>query len=274
MGRNVHFSQAVTSEQNVYEDLIIESLRIYGQDVYYLPREIVDRDDILGEDRASKYDDAYMIEAYIENPDGFEGTGDLFQKFGIEIRDECNFIISRKVWDQSIGVFENMTKPNEGDILYLPLSNSYFEITYVDAKKPFYQLSNLPVYKLSCALYEFNDEEFDTGISNIDDVSKDWAYGLNIKVLNSVTTGTFTIGEKITQIIDDTGDTDITVYGTLQAIDGSNSTYKIFTLTNLGTSGTTDVKSFVTTKAITGDESAAMISKHKTLTLKLKVIIS
>ena len=189
MGRNVYFSQEVKSEQDVYEDLIIESLRIFGQDVYYLPRDIVARDDVLGEDRASKYDDAYMLEAYLENPDGFEGSGDLFQKFGIEIRDECNFVISRKVWNQTIGIWQNMKKPNEGDIIYLPLSNSYFEITYVDAKKPFYQLSNLPVYKLTCSLYEFNDEEFDTGVVAIDDVSKDWAYGVNMKVMSNVITG-------------------------------------------------------------------------------------
>ena len=95
MPRNVYFSQAVKSEQNVYEDLIIESLKIFGQDAYYLPRTIINRDEIFGEDSSSSFDDAYMIEAYIENPEGFEGEGDLYSKFGLEIRDEANFIISR-----------------------------------------------------------------------------------------------------------------------------------------------------------------------------------
>ena len=89
MPRNVFFSQAVKSEQNLYEDLIVESLQIYGQDIYYVPRTLVNRDSILGEDPASKFDDAYLMEAYIENTDGFEGAGDLMSKFGLEIRDEA-----------------------------------------------------------------------------------------------------------------------------------------------------------------------------------------
>ena len=86
MPRNVYFSQAVRSEQNLYEDLIVESLKIFGQDVYYIPRTLVERDTILGEDPASSFDDAYLIEAYIENQDALEGAGDLYQKFGLEVR--------------------------------------------------------------------------------------------------------------------------------------------------------------------------------------------
>jgi hypothetical protein len=103
MPRNVYFSQAVKSEQNLYEDLIIESLKIFGQDAYYLPRTLINRDEIFGEDSSSKFDDAYMIEAYIENSDGFEGDGDLYSKFGLEIRDEATFIISRRQWQKFIG---------------------------------------------------------------------------------------------------------------------------------------------------------------------------
>lgn len=171
MARNVYFSQSVKSEQNLYEDLIIESLKIYGQDCYYLPRTIISRDDILNEDRASRFDDAYMIEAYIENSDGFEGAGDLYQKFGLEIRDEATFIISRRQWQKLVGVWNNEVsgdRPKEGDILYLPLSNSLFEITFVEHEQPFYQLSNLPVYKLQCSKYEYNEELFDTGVQSID----------------------------------------------------------------------------------------------------------
>ena len=102
MPRNVYFSQAVRSEQNLYEDLIIESLKIYGQDVYYVPRTLINRDTILGEDAASKFDDAYLIEAYIENVEGFEGAGDLYSKFGLEIRDEITFVLSRRQWELSL----------------------------------------------------------------------------------------------------------------------------------------------------------------------------
>ena len=261
MGRNVFFSQEVKSEQNLYEDLIIESLKIYGQDVYYLPREIIARDNILGEDKASKFDDAYMIEAYLEDVEGFGGSGDVFQKFGIEIRDECNFVVAKRVWDQSIGVMEGMKKPNEGDILYLPLSNSYFEITYVDTKKPFFQLSNLPTYTFSCALYEFNDEEIDTGIAEIDDAVKNWGYTQNFKITDANVTGTFEVGETISQTIS----TGVTVHGILQSVDATFTGYSIFTLSNFGTSGTTDVKDFNTTAAIAGVTSGATATSIDTI---------
>ena len=171
MPRNVYFSQAVKSEQNLYEDLIVESLKIYGQDVYYIPRTILSRDNILGEDRASKFDDAYLIEAYIENVEGFEGAGDLYQKFGLEIRDEATFVISRRQWQKLVGFYNNQVedgKPKEGDLLFLPLSNTFFEIMFVEHEQPFYQLSNLPVFKLQCSMFEYNDEDFETGIDAID----------------------------------------------------------------------------------------------------------
>jgi hypothetical protein len=178
MPRNVYFSQAVKAEQNLYEDLIVESLKIYGQDVYYIPRTVVNRDSIFGEDPSSKFDDAYLIEAYIENTDGFEGAGDLYQKFGLEIRDEATFIISRRQWNKLIGYWNNDLedpKPLEGDLIFLPMSNAFFEITFVEDEQPFYQLSNLPVYKLQCALYEYSDEQFDTDIELIDSQEKDFA---------------------------------------------------------------------------------------------------
>jgi len=175
MPRNVYFSQPVRSEQNLYEDLIIESLKIYGQDIYYLPRDIVNKDSILGEDQSSKFDDAYMIEGYIEGTDGFEGQGDLYSKFGLEIRDEVNFVISRKIWDRYVGFQDETTeqpRPKEGDLIFLPLTNKFFEVMFVEHEQPFYQLSNLPVYRLQCALYEYAEEEFDTGIAGRIQVSQ------------------------------------------------------------------------------------------------------
>ena len=175
MPRNVYFSQAVRSEQNLYEDLIIESLKIFGQDIYYLPRETLSKDVILGEDRASKFDDAYMIEAYIEGSDGFEGQGDLYSKFGLEIRDEVNFVVSRKIWDRYVGLQDEINdspRPREGDLIFLPLSNKFFEVMFVEHEQPFYQLSNLPVYRLQCSLYGCKDEDFDTGVVGIDAVEE------------------------------------------------------------------------------------------------------
>ncbi len=235
MPRNVYFSQAVRSEQHLYEDLVIESLKIFAQDVYYIPRTIVTRDTILGEDPASKFDDAYLIEAYIENPEGFDGEGDLYSKFGLEIRDEASFIISRKIWNNSIGINENLVKPAEGDLLYLPLSNSFFEISFVEDDKPFYQLSNLPVYKLSCALFESNDEQIDTGVAAIDSATIKNTYQVGIDV--TVTGGNhFTQGEIVTQTLF----AGITVFGTVQTVTKTSDTVAKISVSNIGTKDTTN----------------------------------
>ena len=238
MPRNVYFSQAVKSEQNLYEDLIIESLKIFGQDAYYLPRTLINRDDIFGEDSSSKFDDAYMIETYIENPEGFEGEGDLYSKFGLEIRDEANFIISRRQWQKFIGThYSNITypKPDEGDLIYLPLSNSFFEIKFVEEEQPFYQLSNLPVYKLSCALFESNDEQIDTGVAAIDSTTIKNTYQVGIDV--TVTGGNhFTQGEIVTQTLS----AGITVFGTVQTITKTSDTAATISVSNIGTKDTTN----------------------------------
>ena len=203
MPRNVYFSQAVKSEQNLYEDLIIESLKIFGQDVYYIPRTLVNRDTILGEDSSSAFNDAYMIEAYIENQEGFEGAGDLYSKFGLEIRDEATFVISRSQWNKLVGLWNNTVssiKPMEGDILFLPMTNKFFEITFVEHEQPFYQLSNLPVYKLTCALFEYSDEDFETGNTLIDDLSQNEAYLTSVD-LTVVGGAHFVRGELVSQIV-------------------------------------------------------------------------
>lgn len=238
MPRNVYFSQAVQSEQHLYEDLIIESLKIFGQDAYYLPRTIINRDDIFGEDSSSSFDDAYMIETYIENPEGFEGEGDLYSKFGLEIRDEANFIISRRQWQKFIGThYSNIAypKPDEGDLIYLPLSNSFFEIRLVEEEQPFYQLSNLPVYKLSCALFEYNDEQIETGVAAIDNTQAQNAYQVTLDL--TVTGGNhFTVGEIVTQTIA----TGITVFGEVQTITKTSDTVASITVSNIGTKDTTN----------------------------------
>ena len=173
MARSPHFSQKVKSEQNLYEDIVIESLKIYGQDVYYLPRTIVNENTILGEDVASSFSSSYKIEMYLENQDGFDGEGDLFTKFGVEIRDEATFIVARKSWARSVSSANNnitVLRPKEGDLVYLELSNKIFEIMHVEHEQPFYQLSNLPTYKLRCQLFEYSGEDIDTGITEINKV--------------------------------------------------------------------------------------------------------
>lgn len=203
MARNVYFSQTVRSEQHLYEDLVVESLKIYGQDVYYIPRSMLSRDMILNEAVESKFDDAYMIEMYLENVDGFDGDGTLFTKFGLEIRDQATFVVAKRTWEKLVGVWNNTIvsgRPNEGDLIYLPLSKSFMEIKFVDHQSPFYQLSKFPVYKLRCENFEYSNEEVTTGIAEIDRLERKFSteYWFDIESSNGTA---FTIGEKVTQTL-------------------------------------------------------------------------
>lgn len=162
-----------SSEQNLYEDLIIESMKIYGLEVYYIPRKEFNEDKILTEDPLSTFEHAYPIEMYMENVMGFEGEGELLTKFGVEVRDTASFVVARRRWDQLIGskgqtVLAN--RPAEGDLIYFPLTRSYFEIRKVDGLSPFFQVGKLYTYKMMCELMQFSNERINTGIEEIDSV--------------------------------------------------------------------------------------------------------
>ena len=124
MATNLYFSQKVKSEQNLYEDIVIESLKMYGQNVLYLPRDLVNEDSIFKDDPVSSFNSSYMIEMYIENTEGFEGEGELYSKFGIETRDSASFILSRRSWERFVSLDANLAtglRPNEGDLIYFCL---------------------------------------------------------------------------------------------------------------------------------------------------------
>ena len=171
MPTNVYFSTGTTSEQKLYEDLIIEQLKIYGQDVYYLPRKIANKDTIFGEDPASSFDDSYIIEMYVDNTDGYMGEQEIIKKFGLELRDDIKFTVSKLRWETLISNnsdLQTTLRPNEGDLIYFPTTKAFFEIQFVEHEQPFYQQSALPVYKLSCTKFEYSSERIDTGITEID----------------------------------------------------------------------------------------------------------
>ena len=200
MARNPYISQTVRSEQDLYENIIIESIKIYGQNVQYMPRTLVSEDKIFGEDVVSRFDDAYTIEMYLENIDGFDGDQDLFTKFGVEIRDRATLHVSRKVWNRIVGSNVTYNRPNEGDLIYLPLSDQIFEIMRVVDDQPFYQLSNLPTYRMEIELFEYNDEDFDTGVDAIDEAE---ALGNRIKLTLAATgSNALNIGENIEYLVD------------------------------------------------------------------------
>ena len=197
MPTNVFFNHAVNSEQHLYEDIVVESLRMYGHEVYYLPREIVEEDAILGEDVQSKFGEAYAVEMYLENTDGFEGDGDLMSKFGVQVRDQATFVLSLRTWERFISLDSNLTtslRPNEGDLIYFPMSGSLFEIKFVEHENPFYQVGKLFVFKMQCELFEYSGEDFDTG-TVVDLVENEQAYTIEMVVSN--TSGEFTIQEVI-----------------------------------------------------------------------------
>ena len=164
------------AEKTLHENLIIEGLKIYGHDVYYLPRTLVNQDLILGEDVASKFNASYLIEMYFETTEGFQGERELISKFGLEIRDDTTFTVAKRRWDDAVGDQATLIKsgrPNEGDLIYFPMMKSYFEIQFVEDQQPFYQLGNLPVYKLRCTRFEYSSERIDTNVSEINKVEDD-----------------------------------------------------------------------------------------------------
>ena len=241
MATNVYFSPKVKTEQNLYEDLVIESLKMYGQDVVYIPRQLISRDEIMNEDY-SKFTDAYTIEMYIETSEGFAGEGDLLGKFGVEIRDQATFVVSRKRWENLVGFYNNSindTRPSEGDLVFLPLSNSLFEIRFVEHEQPFYQLNNLPTYKLECELFEYSNEELETGIREVDAMQEKFSYQLEFIMNNG--SGHFVPGETVRQdtgLVDNAG---APIYVTGEVVKFSIDAGGIGTLTlinEIGTDGT------------------------------------
>lgn len=180
MATNHYFQSGLpmgrSSESLLYEDIIIECMKIYGHDVYYLPRQTVNEDVILNEDSLNNYPYAYALEMYLSNVLGFEGEGDLLTKFGVEIRDTATFIVARRRWDEVVardGFAQLNTRPAEGDIVYFPRTKSFFEIRRVETKDPFFQVNKLYVYALECELLQYSSETINTGIDEIDGVVED-----------------------------------------------------------------------------------------------------
>ncbi len=201
MPTNVFFNHAVQTEQHLYEDLVVEALRMYGHNVFYLPREVIEEDTILNEDVQSKFGDSYQVEMYIENTDGFEGEGDLMSKFGVQIRDQATFIMSLRTWERFISLDDNLAtsfRPNEGDLIYFPLSGSMFEIKFVEHEDPFYQVGKLFVFKMTCELFEYSQEDFDTGIGDIDLIEDEQAY-TTVMTMTSGNGQNYVVNENITK---------------------------------------------------------------------------
>ena len=213
MALNPFFLQGSQSEQRLVQDLINEQLKIYGQDIVYLPRKIINKKTIMKEVVASTFDDAYRMEAYLLNYQGFEGNGDILQKFGVQTTDAVTFVISKERYEDFISPFLNSdsqielaTRPEEGDLIYFPLDNTMFEIKYVEGKKPFYQLNNLYVYTLSCEVMDYAlDEDIDVGIEEVDRAAVEFGFTTRLSMVSiAASTATATV-----QLSKDIGNTNI-----------------------------------------------------------------
>lgn len=201
MATNVYFQNFDNfGEQNLIEDLVIESIKIYGHDVYYCPRTLVAKDDIYGEDTISEYNNSYFVEMYIKSYDAYEGDGTFLSKFNIQIRDQMRFVIARRTFNDEVGANELIDRPQEGDLIYSPMMKRIFVIMYVNNKPVFYQMGALQMYELTCEVWEYSSEKLNTGIPEIDSLENKYSYALEHFNV-SVSDGTLVDddGEPITQ---------------------------------------------------------------------------
>ena len=215
MSLNPFFLQGSTNEQYLVQDLINEQLKIYGVEIYYLPRKIFKTDNIIREIQSSKFDDVFMMEAYINNYDGYAPDSDIMTKFGLRLKNEISLTISREKYEEFIAPFleglssgiregliteydfaDLITRPKEGDLIYFPLGERLFEIKRVESEKPFYQLGTNYVYELSCELYEYENELIDTAIEEVDNTVEDEGYitSLILAGVAATATATATVG--------------------------------------------------------------------------------
>lgn len=170
MATNVFFQNYdYFNEQELIDDLVIESIQIYGVDVIYLTRSLQATDEIMNEDDLSIFDNAYEMEMYVKSVDGFEGEGDFLSRFGLQIRDTATFTVAKRTFERfATRLQTTLTRPNEGDLIYFPLNQKFFKITFVEHESVFYQSGALQVFDLKCELFEYSNERFSTGFEYID----------------------------------------------------------------------------------------------------------
>ena len=202
MPLNPFFLQGSASEQRLVQDLINEQLKIYGVEVFYMPRKFIGTDDVMKENIVAKFDDSFALEAYVQNYEGFAGSGDLMTKFGVRTTDELTLVISRERYEDFVSVFYQdgndetklTSRPKEGDLIYFPLSDSLFEVKFVEHEQPFYQLGKLYMYQLTCELYEYEDAVIDTSIEEIDNNAEDDGFIATLTLAGLGQTAAFSAG--------------------------------------------------------------------------------
>ena len=185
MATNTYFTQGTTGEQDLHESLVTEQIKMFGKNVYYIPRTLVKTDSVFGEDTMSKFEGAFEIEAYIEDNTGFRGDGDMFSKFGVQISDQATFVVSRTRFTAAVDDNAELIvegRPNEGDLVYFPMANKIFEIQFVEYEVPFFTLGKQYTWGLRCELFQYSDEDFETGITAVDAIEINYANAISVNV--------------------------------------------------------------------------------------------
>ena len=200
MATNTYFTQGTAGEQGLTQDLVDEQIKMFGKDVYYIPRTLVKEDGVFGEATLSKFTGAFLVEVYIEDSGGFRGDGDIFSKFGVRIQDQVTLVVSKRRFTEAVD--DNATlivegRPNEGDLIHIPFANKTFEIQFVEHEVPFYTLGEQYVWGLRCELFEYSDEDIDTGVAAVDAIEANFANAIAVNLVAGGT-GTYSVGEIIT----------------------------------------------------------------------------
>jgi len=197
MSTNLYFNNVTShAEQELINDLTSEVIKMHGMDVFYLERTLVKEDLIMGEDVLSQFGGGkvYEIEMYLKGTEGFGGEGDLVSKFGLDVRDEVIFTVHK----DRFNLATDMDKPLEGDLVFLPMNKGLFEIKFVEHEQPFYQAGKNYSFDITCELYQYSQEQLETGITDIDDIEKEQGYTIDL-VMTAGGSGTFTDDEVIYQ---------------------------------------------------------------------------
>lgn len=186
MTTSVYFNNyGATMEQNLLQDLVAESIRINGIDVYYITRVAGNVDTVFNEDTLKEYNRAFFVDVYVKSVDGFEGEGAFLQKFNLEIRDNITFSISTRTFQEEIGSKETIQRPREGDLIYLPQIGRFFQVSYVEKFPVFLALGTLTFFDLKCEMFEYSGEVFRTGLPFIDEVMNIYSPALNDESINT-----------------------------------------------------------------------------------------
>ena len=202
MATNHYFNHYGTNtpEQRLLENIIIESIKVYGIDLNYMPRTLVNEDKLFGDDRSSQFKDSRTVEMYIKNVDGFEGEGTFVSNFGLEVRDQITLTVAKRRWEEL--AFEGSGRdkePKAGDLIYFPLTDGLFTVLGVPATNTFFQTGALQTFDLTCELFTYGDEKIDTGIEEIDDIEREQSFVRTFELASSpAVSGTFQVGETVT----------------------------------------------------------------------------